>query len=161
MYINVAQLLKENIGSKRTVQVNESNINDDINHIEGSLFLTRTECSILVEGKLTATASATCSRCLSPYEYNLDFDFAEEFFQDEDMNNNTYFTGNSEPFTIDRHRNIDISDAVIQYVSLAMPMKLLCRSDCAGICSYCGQNRNEGHCSCEAENSKRSKIRSI
>ena len=160
MYINVAQLLKENIGFKRTIQIDESNINDSIKHVEGSLFLTKTECSILAEGKLTATVSGTCNRCLSQCAYNIDFDFAEEFFQEEGIKSNTYLTGNSEPFTIDRHHDIDISDAITQYVSLATPMKLLCRPDCAGICSRCGQNRNEGNCSCEAESLKQPKIKS-
>ncbi|MDR3313224.1 MAG: DUF177 domain-containing protein [Oscillospiraceae bacterium] len=40
-------------------------------------------------------------------------------------------------------------DALVwEDVVLAMPPKLLCRPDCLGLCSVCGQNRNEGICAC-------------
>jgi uncharacterized protein len=29
-----------------------------------------------------------------------------------------------------------------------MPMGILCRPDCAGLCPQCGQNLNEGTCDC-------------
>ena len=32
-----------------------------------------------------------------------------------------------------------------------MPMKILCREDCKGICNRCGANLNEGTCHCEEE----------
>ena len=36
------------------------------------------------------------------------------------------------------------SDAVV----LAMPVQVLCRPDCAGLCPTCGANRNAGSCGC-------------
>ena len=46
---------------------------------------------------------------------------------------------------------IDISDAVRDSVLLAVPLKLLCREDCAGLCQRCGKNLNhaaDGSCDC-------------
>jgi uncharacterized protein len=51
-------------------------------------------------------------------------------------------------FAIDDGREIDLSEAVRQYILLAMPMKPLCREDCAGLCPRCGCNRNIDSCDC-------------
>jgi len=31
---------------------------------------------------------------------------------------------------------------------LAVPLKLVCKSDCKGLCPVCGKNRNVEPCSC-------------
>jgi len=36
-------------------------------------------------------------------------------------------------FTIDEHQVIDLTEAVRQYALMAVPMKPLCREDCAGL----------------------------
>lgn len=43
---------------------------------------------------------------------------------------------------------IDLSNDVRDAILLAIPLKLLCREDCAGLCSRCGKNLNTGHCNC-------------
>lgn len=35
---------------------------------------------------------------------------------------------------------------------LALPEKILCRTDCRGLCRNCGQNLNAGPCACQTEN---------
>ena len=32
---------------------------------------------------------------------------------------------------------------------MAIPVKILCKEDCKGICSVCGSNLNEGECGCD------------
>ena len=34
---------------------------------------------------------------------------------------------------------------------VALPLKPLCREDCAGLCPQCGANLNEGPCGCEPD----------
>jgi uncharacterized protein len=51
-------------------------------------------------------------------------------------------------FTIDENQEIDLSEAVRQYMLLALPMKPLCREECAGLCPSCGHNLNLGPCGC-------------
>jgi uncharacterized protein len=46
---------------------------------------------------------------------------------------------------------VDIAEDVRQTVLLAVPLKLLCREDCRGLCPQCGRNLNEGTCSCARE----------
>ena len=66
MQINVAQLLKEPVGAKRSYKMDESAGENNENHVEGEVNLTRTNRGILVTGKLTADIKGSCSRCLGP-----------------------------------------------------------------------------------------------
>ena len=43
---------------------------------------------------------------------------------------------------------IDITEDVRQTLLLAVPLKLLCRESCKGLCPRCGKNLNEGGCAC-------------
>jgi len=44
-----------------------------------------------------------------------------------------------------------LSEVLRQDVLVAVPMHPICREDCAGLCSTCGQNLNEGSCNCAPE----------
>jgi uncharacterized protein len=41
-----------------------------------------------------------------------------------------------------------LEDVLREQVLLALPLKVTCREDCKGLCGHCGQNLNEGQCSC-------------
>ncbi|HWP83023.1 MAG TPA: DUF177 domain-containing protein [Bacteroidota bacterium] len=43
---------------------------------------------------------------------------------------------------------IDLGEDVRQYTLLALPLKILCLEECAGLCPECGMNRNRGTCRC-------------
>jgi uncharacterized protein len=41
-----------------------------------------------------------------------------------------------------------LEDAVREQVLLAVPLKVICREDCKGLCPHCGANLNLEQCSC-------------
>jgi uncharacterized protein len=45
-------------------------------------------------------------------------------------------------------RTLNLADQVWESLLVLLPLKLLCREDCAGLCQYCGADLNEGPCSC-------------
>ena len=45
-------------------------------------------------------------------------------------------------------RYIDIKQDAIDALLLAVPVKLLCRESCKGLCSRCGKQLNDGPCPC-------------
>ena len=55
------------------------------------------------------------------------------------------------PYSIDDTGVMDLAPLLREEVILAVPMGVLCRSDCAGLCPVCGQNLNEGTCDCEQD----------
>jgi uncharacterized protein len=44
---------------------------------------------------------------------------------------------------------LDTRPLLLEQIELNIPMKPLCREDCAGICPVCGANRNQAPCRCE------------
>ena len=154
MEINVSQQLKSHIGNVREYEVNakadilETGVSSQVT---GKVKLIRTNRGILVQGRLHTQIPVECSRCLKTFEYPLDFDIEEEFFPIIDVNSGMPVDIPDEPgsFTIDEHHILDLREAIRQNALLAIPMKPLCREDCAGLCTVCGKDLNEGQCDCE------------
>lgn len=46
---------------------------------------------------------------------------------------------------------LDLSDALETCFILGLEVKSLCREDCAGLCSRCGKDLNDGPCGCGKE----------
>jgi uncharacterized protein len=46
-----------------------------------------------------------------------------------------------------------LADVLREQVLLALPMKVICRSDCRGLCPNCGANLNHEECRCETHSS--------
>lgn len=161
MQFNVAGLLKGPVGATREYDLEEHvlhHLTEDaelIRPVTGHVQLMRTQNGILVTGTLHTRVALTCSRCLEPAYYDLDVEVSEEFFPTVEV-----FTGASidwerytddEALLIDAQHILDITEVVRQDLILALPMQPLCREDCQGLCPVCGQNLNEGACTCERE----------
>lgn len=53
---------------------------------------------------------------------------------------------------IDQDTNtLDITDYVRDAIILSIPLKPMCRENCRGLCSVCGNNLNEYECGCKRE----------
>ena len=74
----------------------------------------------------------------------------EEYFPVTDAVSGVVLPLPEEPdsFTIDEYYILDLTEAVRQYALMVIPMKPLCREDCAGLCPGCGSNLNQGPCGC-------------
>ena len=153
MQINVSQLLQEPVGAMRDYQVNETAdiIGEDKQYtVEGECNLLRLQNSILVRCKLKTSVELGCSRCLGTFRHPLKIKFEEEYVPTVDVNSGAPLPQpeESSTFTINDHHILDLMDAVRQYAMLAVPMKPLCKTECAGLCPECGKNLNEGMCDC-------------
>ena len=151
MQINVSQLLKEAIGAERNYQVAETV--HSVGVVEGEVELLRTDRGILLRSRMSTKVEVNCSRCLSLFRYPIDLNIEEEYFPTTDVVSGAPLSLPDEPgtFTIDEHHVLDLSEAIRQYTLLAVPMKSLCREDCAGLCPHCGHNLNLGSCHCLSE----------
>ena len=106
-----------------------------------------------LEGTVRTELELTCSRCLEPYRMAVDLPFdvrylpaseatggEEREVAEEDLDTSVY-----------RDDQINLNEVLREQFYLALPMKPLCRDDCAGLCPQCGTNRNTGTCSCATE----------
>jgi uncharacterized protein len=144
MVIDVSQQLKEPIGALRNYRVSGRD-----HPFSGEVSLLRTDRGILLRGALETTVEAVCSRCLSPFEQPLTLNIEEEYLLTVDPLSGTSLPSVEDgAFTIDEGQEIDLDELVRQYSVLALPIKPLCREDCAGLCPTCGHNLNLGPCDC-------------
>ena len=151
MQINVAQLLKEQIGSTRDNKVDAAvDVAGNDSRVQGEVKLTRTDRAVLVEGVLHTEVQVSCGRCLSMFNCPLTVKIEEEYYPLIDVFTGAPLPLSDEPgsFTIDEHHNLDLAEAISQYLMMAVPMKPLCREDCAGLCPQCGKSINQGPCGC-------------
>ncbi len=155
LQINVAQLLKSLIGTTRTYEVEETVEIAGVDRlVHGEVELTRSDKSILVHAVLHVQVELECGRCLTKFQSPLTLDIQEEYLPKINI-----YTGEAMPapedreaFVIDERNILDLLEAVRQYASLAVPMKPLCKPDCAGLCPSCGHNLNQGTCDCPPQN---------
>jgi len=156
MDMNVSQLLRDPIGSTRDYHIDEAvDIFGDgtDQKIQGDCHMLRTQRSILVKCALDTAVELTCSRCLGNFRHPLKIKFEEEFFPTLDAESGAPMPApeDAAAFTIDEQHTLDLTEAVRQYSLLSVPMKPLCKNDCAGLCPACGKNLNQGKCDCPAE----------
>lgn len=115
-----------------------------------NLSLQKSESEYFCQGIVRSSVTMQCSRCARDFECELEG--ATDFIvrtqshvetPDSDATDDeeyVYAQGNSD--------TIDVTALVLQGLTLAMPMKPLCREECKGLCPECGVNFNERACSC-------------
>jgi uncharacterized protein len=133
--INIAQLLKEPIGSSQSYDISGV-INEEVEgFVEGKAKLIHISQGVLVQCKLTAEVKLLCSRCLDTFLLPINFTAEEEFIPVSDVPGDLALSSpeQSEEFTIDNKNILDLSELIRQYTLLNLPMKPLCRPDCSGI----------------------------
>ena len=161
MRFNVAQLLKDGVGARRSYTLDETfeTLRETgTTRVWGDMTLTCTDNSIWVNGSIEANASSPCSRCLNPSGYKVRFGMDDEYLPTVDFGSGVPLEIpeiTEEAFKIDSHHILDLTEAIRQYVVINLPMKPLCRERCLGLCSTCGADRNEGHCACSVQEDSR------
>jgi len=157
---NVAQLLKEPIGATRhfdvlaTVLQAEADVTQAA-PLTGRVSMLRTNLGVLIQGVLAGSVTVECTRCLKPVTIPVTVELEEEFKPTVDVVRGAYVPVDEEDtaLLIDEHHVLDIGEVLRQAVLLAVPIQVLCRPDCAGLCQTCGQDLNEGTCDCADEES--------
>jgi uncharacterized protein len=149
----------EELGGKftRLYEANDLPLDDPevrlIGPAEVSGRLQREGNDVALRGRLKSKLEVVCGRCLQPVELQISADFSERFvravswaaeeqheLQSEDLNISV-FDG----------EGIELDDLVREELLLAVPVNVLCRQDCKGLCPICGTDRNLNPCQCEVD----------
>ncbi len=118
--------------------------------IELSGRLTRLGRDVFFKGRVACEIQFACSRCLenfkTPVKTSLDVCFMpipenepqeEHELRESDIEVEYY-----------KENTIDLAQPVFDQILLTQPLIPLCCSDCKGLCSQCGVNRNKNECQC-------------
>lgn len=152
--IDVGDLLKRPVGTTRSYKIDEETEGaEGPCKIKGNLELMRTGRGILMRANIDTSEKCTCSRCLEEFKHPLRLNIQEEYFPKVDLNTGVPLPAPSEPnaFSLDENQELDTAEAVRQHIVISMPMKPVCKENCAGLCPTCGKNLNEGPCICVRE----------
>jgi len=114
------------------------------------LVLVKAARVISATGRIKASVTCECVRCLSPFLVPLDIPIAAQFrLALPPLPPGEYRMPPAE--AEDYYYQDDVvvlDDLVRQEVILAVPFSPQCRADCRGLCPQCGQDRNVGACAC-------------
>jgi len=104
-----------------------------------------------VRGNVAITFHANCARCLKEVAHGVKVALDFAMFPDEcelEAAGDGEIDSEDMGVSFYRDQEIDIADIVRDEVFLQLPMTLVCRSSCSGLCDNCGVNLNEGTCGC-------------
>lgn len=114
----------------------------------------------VMTGYLTGTTLEPCRRCLTPVTVKIEDRFRVVYQEDSRESE-----AGSDDDDIVRlppgATRIDISREVRDRLFLETDWYALCGEECRGVCSICGQNRNEGDCDCAATSATDSRWRAL
>ena len=113
---------------------------------------------IRVRGHLGTVLECACDRCLGavaiPVERDVDLFYRpmKEIARDEEIE----IAEDESDVAFYPEEGIELADLVSEQVILSLPMKVVCRPDCRGLCPACGANRNWEPCRCSKQTSETS-----
>ena len=103
---------------------------------------------ITVTGRIGLTVRFLCDRCLEPVLYPFDISFEKE---DNMRQSSEERRAELDEQAYIQEFELDTEQLLSEELLMHMPMKILCREDCKGICNRCGANLNQGPCHCKEE----------
>ena len=115
--------------------------------VDVTLDASKHEATMNCAVRIQTIAELQCDRCLESVQLALDLRpqlvvrFGKDTLETEEED-----VVHVQPDQLD----FDLQPWIREHLVVALPMKVLCREDCAGFCSGCGKNLNEEVCSCSA-----------
>lgn len=111
----------------------------------------KTNRQLLVHCTSHCTGTFTCDRCLDQFERDIDTEFTIVYLQEQPDSGRAGEERVEVQYLSPDTNIIDLGEDARQYIVLALPLKVLCSKDCAGLCPVCGINWNKAKCSCKTE----------
>ena len=104
--------------------------------VPSELVITRASTGTVLDLRFTGRMHGPCFRCLGDATLELPID-AREYQATNPGESDELRT----PYVADD--NLDLTAWSRDALALALPDKILCRPDCAGLCAVCGKNLND------------------
>lgn len=95
------------------------------------------------EGDIFAVITAPCDRCTEPTDVEIRSHIVQHYAPADTTVNPEDEVETFEGFIL------DLNELVLSEMEISVPMKILCKDDCKGLCPACGKNLNQGPCGCD------------
>jgi uncharacterized protein len=108
----------------------------------------RFEDNVHVDIFYETQAQLTCHRCLQDFSLPVK-DKTNLFFRFVEAGSHSDLEGEEGVVELrEDSREYDLTSFISETLALSLPIKVLCRKDCRGLCADCGANLNEAECGC-------------
>jgi len=156
MFIDINKIDEEGLSLERTLDLND--LDDGAGQpisVHGACLrgtVVRSGDAGLLAGRLDATVTLSCARCLEPLEVPIRSEFSLRLVAEEPAGEVGRDAGDDDDnlFHAPEGR-ADLREIVTEQIYLSLPMKPICGDDCRGLCPVCGANRNSVECGCPEE----------
>lgn len=144
--INLDEIIKEpNLTKQFSFSIDPAEIKELTGYINPSspilldLSIRFADDIFYVTGNLTGVLELECSRCMEKVVYEINYPIAEGYSlkpqKDEDI------------IILDKSK-LELEEILRESLEFAMPVKILCKESCLGLCVNCGSNLNLSTCQC-------------
>ena len=107
--------------------------------------------SVFIDGNLEATVVANCSRCLEVSNFSIESTFRYTFVPVKDKLTEEELSSEDLEYGFYQDDVIDLDGLIFEQIILQIPIKILCKETCKGLCPHCGINTNMANCNCHTE----------
>lgn len=119
--------------------------------VRGVFRIERSGDTVSIRGDVISSAQLECVRCLRAFELELVSPVTL-------LAERSSHSARGEQIELEREahmlfhdgRRLDLRESAREALLLEMPISPHCREDCRGLCPKCGEDRNEGPCTCES-----------
>ena len=141
--INVGFIAHEEIGRSHDFPFKFDKIvlGDDLElrGLDGIVNIGRTPQGLVLQADFSAETTVMCVRCLQDFNQELDWSFTELYAFDKRSETES-------GLILPEDGHIDLAEMLREYALLEVPISPICKPDCQGLCTECGQNLNEMDC---------------
>ncbi|MBI3398094.1 MAG: DUF177 domain-containing protein [Deltaproteobacteria bacterium] len=117
--------------------------------VSANLSLSKTDGEILMYGNMASIIKQHCARCLKQFEHKISSKIDIVYTIEPECGKKEKELSSEEIRTNDLEGNeIDIDVVLLEQLSLDIPIRAVCKSDCKGLCPKCGADLNQEKCSC-------------
>ena len=102
---------------------------------------------LLISGNTTLDVVIPCDRCLEDVVTT----FSIEIDRSVNLEDGKVIREEDEEITFLEEMCLDVDRLIYDEILVNWPTKVLCKDDCKGICSVCGQNLNQQDCGCDRQ----------
>jgi uncharacterized protein len=157
MLIDIERLPKEGLRVSRNFDFLSAELVEEnavfLEPVHADVLVQKAGEEVRVQGRITARLSFICSRCLTPFEFDVDSNFDLVFLSEGGEGALEELGEGNIDRTVYYDSQIDLRLIVLEQLNLTFPPKPLCSEDCEGICAVCGELIRDGLCSCQVKES--------
>lgn len=113
--------------------------------------VTNSDLRTVVDGEIETEVELSCNRCLKAIPQKLEFSFKNAYILAEDYTKEEEYELEKQELEISIFEGgeIDLKRIAGEQIALALPTKIVCETDCKGLCEKCGANLNLTECKCK------------